>query len=166
MRPPARHGPRIRPSVLDRLRDAHPDQARDAPEADDAGLPELLRHVRRDLEALLNARRPWRPLDGRHPDLRCSPLGYGLSDVTAGALNHPAEREALRGEIEALIRRFEPRLAQVRVVALKDNAPLATTLPLAIEALLLMDPEPEPVRFGTVVDPASPDLRLRTLREH
>lgn len=156
---------RLRVSVLDRLLDPQPDRAQDDPRDLETSLAELRQLVQRDLEALLNARRPWRPLDPRRPELRLSPMGYGLSDMTAGALNHPGDRETLRSEIETLIRRFEPRLAQVHVTALPHGGPFATTLPLSIEALLLVDPEPEPVRFGTVVDPLSPSVTLQALRD-
>ncbi len=157
-------GVRVRTSVLDRLIDANPDQKAD-PAADAPTVPDLLRLVQRDLEMLLNARKPWQVLDRRRPDLRLSPLGYGLGDLGAGALNHAADKEALRTEIEALIRRFEPRLAEVRVTALAGDSPLSTTLPLSIDGLLLVDPDPEPVRFGTVVDPLSPAVTLRTIRD-
>lgn len=157
---------RTRPSVLDRLLDPRPDQLHDGPDALTQSLPALRQAVHRDLEALLNARCSWRTLDARRPDLRVSPLGYGLSDVTAGALNSPQHRERLRHEIELLIRRFEPRLSEVRVSLLKETGPLSATLPLAIDALLLIDPEPEPIRFGTAIDPMSANLVLQSLRNN
>lgn len=154
----------VRLSVLDRLVDPHPDQARDPPTGALA-ISELLRLVQRDLELLLNARRPWALLDRRQPELQTSPLAYGLNDVTAGTLSHGNEREAMCAEIESLIRRFEPRLMDIRVTAGNVAGSLSSTLPLTIEALLRVDPEPEPVRFGTVVDPASPAVTLQPLRE-
>jgi len=45
------------PSVLDRLLDANPDLSRDPPKSRGQHLAELRQAVRRDLEALLNARR-------------------------------------------------------------------------------------------------------------
>ena len=68
--------------------------------------------MRRDLEALLNARRRRLPLPPELGELATSPLGYGVPDPTAGALPRTDRREALVREIEATIRRFEPRLSE------------------------------------------------------
>ena len=48
-------------------------------------------------------------------ELPGSPLGYGIPDFAAGVFNNQGERDRLRLEIEATIRRFEPRFLSVRV---------------------------------------------------
>lgn len=149
---------RVSASLLDRLLDAHPDQARDrVPSAADT-VARLRAAVHRDVEFLLNARRPWRSV--AWPALRTSPLGYGISDFTAGAFNDRREREVLRAEIEDAIRRFEPRLAQVQVQVAEDASPLRATLALRIDALLLMEPLPEAISFDTLIDTTTADVTL------
>jgi type VI secretion system protein ImpF len=163
MTPAADRDVRAGASVLDRLLDAHPDQARDRPLSAAETVAQLRAAVHRDVEYLLNARRPWRSLTW--PALRTSPLGYGISDFTAGAFNDRREREVLRAEIEEAIHRFEPRLAQVQVQVAEDISPLRATLMLRINALLLVDPLPEAISFDTLIDTTTADITLRPMRD-
>jgi type VI secretion system protein ImpF len=117
--------------------------------------------VRRDLEALLNARRRWRSWPPALRQLETSPLGYGIPDFTAGSFNDKARREQLRAEIEDIIRRFEPRLASVRVTLLNGKDEMEATLRLRIEALMHAEPAPDPVAFDTLVDATTADVILR-----
>ena len=71
------------------------------------------------------------------------------------------EREELRLEIEATIRRFEPRFLSVRVNLIDTQDRLETTLRLRIEAVLHAEPAPEPVTFDTLVDPMTDDIVVR-----
>jgi type VI secretion system protein ImpF len=152
-------------SLLDRLTDADPDQDHDRPIRPAETVVRLRRSVHRDVEALLNARRPWRSVPESCPALRLSPLGYGLPDFTAGAFNDRRQRELLRAEIEATIRRFEPRLTQVHVQLADDGNLLRTTLHLRIDAMLRMHPTPEPIVFDTALDTTTADVTLRPLYE-
>jgi type VI secretion system protein ImpF len=154
-----------RPSLLDRLLDEHPEQARDRPRTANESLRELRNAVRRTVEALLNTRRPWRSVTDRHPALRMSPLGYGLTDFTAGAFNDPKQQEKLCQEIEAAIQRFEPRLSRIHVQIFENPAPLRATLALRIEAQLRIDPVPEPISFDTTIDTTTADVMLRSVQE-
>jgi len=151
--------------LLDRLMDPEPDRAADAPLSAAETVDRLRRSVHRDLEALLNARRPWRSVPDTTPALRLSPLGYGIPDFTAGAFNDRRQRDALRAEVEETIRRFEPRLTQVQVQLADDGDLLRSTLRLRIDALLRVDPAPEPIVFDTVVDTTTADVTLRPLYE-
>jgi type VI secretion system protein ImpF len=121
----------------------------------------LRNSVRRDLEALLNARRRWRSWPSRLTELATSPIGYGIPDFAAGAFNDAGRREELRIEIENTIRRFEPRFLSVRVHLIDAKDRLETTLRLRIEALLHADPAPEAVAFDTLVDPTTDDVVVR-----
>ena len=152
-------------SLLDRLLDERPDQQRDAPIAAAEAVGRLRRAVHRDLEALLNARRPWRSVPTALRALRTSPVTFGLPDFTAGAYNDRRQREVLRAEIETTLRRFEPRLDEIRVHLTEDNSPLRATLMLRIEAVLLMDPVSEPITFDTTIDVTTADVVLQPLRE-
>jgi type VI secretion system protein ImpF len=146
--------------LLDRLTDAEPDLPLDRPVSPLETVEQLRRAVHRDLEALLNARRPWRSVPDNLAALRLSPLAYGMPDFTAGAYNDRQQREVLRGEIEETIRRFEPRLTRVQVRLSDDGSLLRSTLRLSIDALLLTHPAPEPIVFDTTVDTTTADVVL------
>jgi type VI secretion system protein ImpF len=146
--------------LLDRLTDAEPDRPEDRPVSPLEAVEQLRRAVHRDLEALLNARRPWRSVPDDRATLRLSPLGYGMPDFTAGAYNDRQQREMLRGEIEETIRRFEPRLTRIQVRLSDDGNLLRSTLRLSIDALLLTHPAPEPIVFDTTVDTTTADVVL------
>jgi type VI secretion system protein ImpF len=147
--------------VLDRLIDDAPDVERDPPISAAEAVAVLRRSVRRDIEALLNARRRWRSWPEGYSELALSPVGYGISDFSAGAFNDPAQRDRLRTQIETMIRRFEPRLAQVRVVLIDADNTLDATLRLRIEALLRTEPAPEPIAFDTLVDAATAEVQVK-----
>lgn len=160
-----RNATRAAAPLLDRLLDAHPEHQADRVATQAATVAALRNAVRRDVEALLNARRPWRSVPDRFAMLRVSPLGYGIPDFTAGGFNDRAQQEALRAEIETTIRRFEPRLAQVQVELTDAPSPLSATLTLRISALLRVEPEPEQVVFDTMLDTTTADVVLRPLGE-
>ncbi|CAI9121520.1 type VI secretion system baseplate subunit TssE [Brytella acorum] len=152
-------------SVLDRLLDDTPDRLMDPPVSKTRTLDALRAAIRRDLEALLNATRPWVLPAPHHDALACSPLGYGLRDVTSRALSNQDERTRIRDEVEDTIRRFDPRLADIHVTLLPDDAPLSTVIRLHIEGLVLMDPEPELVRYSTAILPPGQMISVHALRD-
>lgn len=154
--------PRVRLPLLDNLVDDAPDATSEVPPSPAEALEVLRRSVRRDLEALLNARRRWRSWPEHYPELRVSPLAYGLPDFASGAFNDLRQRERLRAEIEDAVRRFEPRFASVRVTLVEAPDRLDATLRLRIDALLHAEPAPEPVSFDTLVDAATTDVVVRT----
>ena len=156
---------RVRLPLLDSLLDDAPDAAVEAPPSPAEAMERLRRSVRRDLEALLNARRRWRSWPQRYAELRVSPLAYGLPDFAAGAFNDPRQREQLRAEVETAIKRFEPRFASVRVTLLEARDKLDATLRLRIDALLRAEPAPEPIAFDTFVDATTADVVVRTRHE-
>ncbi len=152
---------RVQAPLLDRLIDDAPDQERDPVVSATDSMVALRNSVRRDLEALLNARRRWRSWPSHMTQLATSPMGYGIPDFASGAFSDAGRREELRLEIEATIRRFEPRFLSVRVhlVDLQDR--LEATLRLRIEAVLHAEPAPESVTFDTLVDPTTDDVVVR-----
>ncbi len=121
----------------------------------------LRNSVRRDLEALLNARRRWRSWPAHMTQLATSPIGYGIPDFASGAFSDARRREELRLEIEATIRRFEPRFLSVRVNLIDAQDRLETTLRLRIEAVLHAEPAPESVTYDTLVDPMTDNIVVR-----
>jgi len=152
---------RVQAPLLDRLIDDAPDQQRDPPVSAGDSLVALRNSVRRDLEALLNARRRWRSWPAHMTQLATSPLGYGIPDFASGAFNEARRQEELRIEIEETIRRFEPRFLSVRVHLVDTQERLETTLRLRIEAMLHAEPAPEAVTFDTLVDPTTDDVVVR-----
>ncbi|HEY0418030.1 MAG TPA: type VI secretion system baseplate subunit TssE [Acetobacteraceae bacterium] len=153
-----RSGPRAQLPLLDRLMDDAPEEEHDPPISALDALGLLRQSVRRDLEALLNARRRWRSWPSRFRELASSPLGFGIPDFTSGAMNDATRRETMRAEVEATIRRFEPRLVSVRVSLIESENKLEATLRLRIDGLLHADPAPEPVAFDTTVDATTADV--------
>ena len=148
-------------SLLDRLIDEEPDKPRDPPLSSAESISVLRRSVRRDLEALLNTRRRWRSWSEGYVELAVSPLGYGISDFSAGAFNDPRRREWLRSDVEQTIRRFEPRLVRLRVTLMEPKDELEARLHLRIEGLLRVEPAPEPIAFDTLVDAATAEVLVR-----
>jgi type VI secretion system protein ImpF len=151
--------------LLDRLIDDDPDAIRETAPSAAETLERLRRSVRRDLEALLNARRRWRSWPRGFGELACSPVGWGIADFSAGAFNDRNRREGLRAEVEATIRRFDPRLANVRVALVDRVEQLEPVLRLRIDALLRVDPAPEPIAFDTLIDATTADIVVRTSAE-
>ena len=151
---------RVRLPLLDRLLDAEPASPRDAPVSPAMALEGLRVAVRRDLEALLNARRRRWPLPITAPELVTSPLGYGIPDATSGTYAMAEKREELAREVERVIRRFEPRLLSVRVTLRESGPELDRTLRLKVDAVLRTDPIPEPISFETVIEAVSHEVRV------
>ena len=152
---------RVQQPLLDRLIDDAPDQLRDPTLSGADSMAALRNAVRRDLEALLNSRRRWRSWPAHMTQLNTSPIGYGIPDFASGAFSDARRREELRQEIEATIRRFEPRFLSVRVNLLDPQDRLETTLRLRIEAVVQAEPAPEAVTYDTLVDPTTDDVVVR-----
>ena len=141
---------RIVPSVFDRLLDDAPWERTDPPTDLRQALGNLRHSVARDLETLLNTRRdPLAELDAL-PNLRRSLATYGLPDFAVYSLNSDTDRATIRREVEEAIATFEPRLKNVRVILESDIHQRA--LSFRIDALLQVDPVPEPVVFDAVVE--------------
>jgi type VI secretion system protein ImpF len=160
-----RAAPRIRLPLLDRLLDADPDAPADPPLTTQVAVERMRNAVRRDLEALLNARLRRVPLPPNLIELPTSPVGYGVPDPTAGSFTEEDRRQGLTQEIEAAIRRFEPRLTNIRVTLAplprEQRELMDRTLRIRIEAVLRSDPIPEQVIFDTVLRPVTMDVSVR-----
>jgi type VI secretion system protein ImpF len=147
--------------LLDRLIDETPDDPRDPPLSSVQVLTVLRQSLRRDLEALLNARRCWRSWPDSLDELRCSSIGYGIPDFSSDDYSTPAAREGLRAEIEAMLRRYEPRFLSVSVSLVESANKLDPTMHLRIDALLHADPAPEPIAFDTVLEARTADVIVK-----
>lgn len=147
---------RTYPSILDRLLDDEPEVAREPLHQRFQGVRQLKRAVTRDLEALLNTRQEQlTALPIACSEVQHSLLTYGLPDFTAWSLRSPADRQRLRRALEQAIATCEPRLTRVEVT-LEPPREYERVVRFRIEALLRVEPAPEPVSFDAM-------LQLHTL---
>lgn len=146
---------RARVPLLDRLMDA------DGPGPDATTVETFRIAVRRDLERLLNARRRRRPIPAHLKELPTSLVNFGVPDPSSGTFAVPELRHALIKEIEATIRRFEPRLSGVSVNVYGDDGEYGNILKMRVEAVLDIDPAPELISFETLLEAVTRDIFVR-----
>jgi type VI secretion system protein ImpF len=142
-------------SVLDRLLDDDPGVTREPARSRAQALRDLKQAVRRDLENLLNTRHNWLNWAPVLKELDQSLMNYGLADVTGTGLSSAREREEFCRTLQNILRRYEPRFKSVTVRLLSNAAPLDRTLRFRIDALLRVEPTPEPIVFDSMLEPAS-----------
>lgn len=158
----------LRVSILDRLIDEEPHKQSEVPKSPSVLRRELSETVRRDLENLLNTR--WRCATGNQdfehmPEsdpLKSSLVNYGIPDFCGGNLG-PEPARKLVVMIEDAIRRWEPRLRDVRVRLLDkpDAQPVDRTLRMRIDAVLCVEPIEDHVSFDSRVKFNAGDLQVR-----
>lgn len=145
--------PRFQHSLWDRL--TNPDLIRgaDVEVSVSSEVERIKNEVRRDLEWLLNSRRTPGDPPGTMSHLSRSLMTYGLPDITSMSLGDSDSRDRLTHLLESVIRDFEPRLSNVRVIfEPHKNDDKLGSLHYRIEAILRVDPAPEPVVFDTVLE--------------
>jgi type VI secretion system protein ImpF len=147
-------------SALDRLIDQEPDNHMENPLSRSQSVRLLKNAVRRDLEWLLNSRRIAEPPDEGLKELNRSTYVYGLPDLSALTMASTADKNRLVRQILATINLFEPRLMNVRLVMVETPDAGKKDVRLRIEAMLRMDPVPEPVSFDTVIELKSGNCHL------
>jgi type VI secretion system protein ImpF len=149
-------------SILDRLIDLTPDAAADPPANRSQSVRQLKASLRRDLEWLLNSRRNPDEVPETYEELFRSLYNYGLPDVTSLGLSSPRDKQRLLRLIEQTIEIFEPRLAGTRVRALDNTGSGPRILRFQIEALLKMDPAPEPILFDTALQLNNGEYQIKS----
>lgn len=142
------------PSVLDRLLDDSPNTAQTRQRSRAQQLVELRNAVRRDLEALLNARHFCRSPPAGLTELPRSLLEFGIPDFLTLNSAASSAREQFRRDVEDAVRRFEPRFKTVKVTLVESSA-ADRTLRFRIEALMYAEPAPERVSYDSQLDPSS-----------
>jgi type VI secretion system protein ImpF len=155
----SRPGEILRHSVLDRLAPiGGGSRRRDLR----IGVEELKQSVRRDIEWLLNSRRPLLNLTDL-PEARTSILAYGLADLTLFSGN-PTDCQRICTLIEEALRTFEPRLQprSIKVTHVTTREDTHVRLHFNIHALLNVDPVREPISFDTSVETASGAVQVTT----
>ena len=147
-------------SVLDRLIDMEPDNRMENPLSRSQSVRLLKSAVRRDLEWLLNSRRICEPPDEALKELNKSAYVYCLPDLSSLTMAASGDRNRLVKQILSTINLFEPRLTNVRLVLVETPDAAKKDVRLRIEAMLRMDPVPEPVSFDTVIELKSGNCHL------
>jgi type VI secretion system protein ImpF len=116
--------------------------------------------LKRDLEWLLNTRKPPLPQLDARPVARETVINYGLPDISALGLSSASDQRALRAAIEACVRAFEPRLTDVRV-RLESTNTTDRRLRFHIEGNMRLDPAPEEITFDTVLELTSGEYKVK-----
>jgi type VI secretion system protein ImpF len=145
--PPSALG--LLPSVLDRLTDA---ESAGTEFRQGYSVAQMAEVVRRDLEDLLNTRRPPADMLEGLEQVRRSVVNFGLPDFSRLDPLTAQQRNEIAKTILDTITVFEPRLQRVRVT-LADQDPKSTDSPqlkYLIDAKLVVDPAPA-VAFDTIL---------------
>lgn len=142
-------------SVLDRLT-----QVEDWPATRNQSVRFFRDALKRDLEWLLNTRKPPLAELQARPVARDTVINFGLPDISALGLSSTSDQRALRTAIEACLRAFEPRLTAVRVT-LESADTLDRRLRFHIEGNMKLDPSPEEISFDTVLELASGEYKVK-----
>jgi len=136
-------------SIIDRLIDREPKMTAEAPLSRSQSMRLLKEGLRRDLEWLLNSRRIAVEPDESLEEINRSLYVYGLPDFSLYSASSARDQTKLLRVLQAAIKVFEPRLANVRLVPLEASGFRGQALRIRIEGLLLMDPAPERISFDT-----------------
>ena len=147
-------------SVLDRLIDHEPENDAENVLSRTQSLRLVKAAVRRDLEWLLNSRRIVAPPDENLKELNRSAYIYGLPDLSSLAMATAADRNRLMRQIVSTINLFEPRLSNVRLVMIETENPGKKDVRLRIDAMLRLDPVPEPISFDSIIELKSGNCHL------
>ena len=147
-------------SVLDRLIDREPKSQVEAPPSAAQSVRLNKRAVNRDLAWLLNTRRIADEPHEALGEVNRSVYVYGLQDFSSYVMGSMSDRAKLIRQLVSAIRLFEPRLANVQILPIESESVGLQELRFRIEAMLLMDPTPEPISFDTVIELKSSVCRL------
>lgn len=149
-------------SVLDRLTDNDPKSPTvEAPLSRAESVRALKQGVRRDLEWLLNTRRTPDDPGVLRVETENSLYNYGLPDFSAYSIASPKDQSKLVKALQAAVKTFEPRMANVRILPLEITSTGLRTLRIRIEGLLLMDPAPEHISFDTTLQLTTGDFHIK-----
>jgi type VI secretion system protein ImpF len=138
--------PGISPSLLDRLIDPASGGTTWRP---GYALDQIMDTVRRDLEDLLNTQRPGLAAPG-DSEAAASVVNFGVPELVSISGDAKDLGPRVARALEDVIRRFEPRLRDVRVVPLNRSKEDRLGLHFEINARLRVDPSPE-VAYLTVL---------------
>ncbi len=116
--------------------------------------------LKRDVEWLLNTRRP--PIDNIHsyPKSSASVIHFGLADINSFTGSAERDENALVLSIVQSLREYEPRIQSPRVFLVRsDNA--NRHLRFHIEGRIQFDSVPEDISFDTVLELSSGEYEVK-----
>jgi type VI secretion system protein ImpF len=140
---PSEYPAALVPSVLDRLMDPRTGGA--------YSLTQTLAVLRRDLEDLLNTRQPADRAVEDYPELRRSVFNFGTPDLAGRPIEAQRDREEVGRLLEEAIRRFEPRLDQIRATGAEPKPNEVRALRFLIDGRLQIQSVPR-VEFATFLE--------------
>jgi type VI secretion system protein ImpF len=116
--------------------------------------------LKRDVEWLLNTRRP--PLDNisNYPLAANSVINYGLPDISSMGLNSASDQRTLLLAVQHCLRNFEPRITATRVY-LEGSELVNRSLRFRIEGMMMVDPAPEEINFDTVLELSNGEYEVK-----
>jgi type VI secretion system protein ImpF len=132
-------------SLLDRLCDVE-----DWPTTRHSSMRAYRDSVKRDVENLLNSRRPPIPELPGYPKAAMSVVNYGLPDINSYS-NAGSDQNSLLTAIVQTLRNFEPRIQNLRVFAVRADT-LTRSLRFHIEGQIQFDTTVEDIQFDTVLE--------------
>ena len=139
-------------TLFDRLIDDNPDLAQEPFESPERVFARYKLGLRRDLEGLLNSKRPFSGWLTAHEDVADTIIGFGLPDLSTEDFGTPAVRERIRRMIANCIRTFETRLTKVEVDV--DGAPTSSGVRFRITAVLAIAHMQETVTYDAKLRPS------------
>lgn len=154
------------PSLLDRLLDNRPDLTEEPRWHEAQVIRSIKQGLCRDVQDMLNARLPLGELPEGLTELPTSLVNYGLPDLQSLEIREDHELETLCRRITELIKAFEPRLQDIRVIPDLDGSdrrPLDRRLQFTIEAVLVVEPLREGIRLSSAIDATSGDFQVEAL---
>ena len=149
-------------SLLDRLIDDAPDERQEAAQSEETAFERLKLGLRRDLEGLLNGKRPHATWLARTPEVADTMVGFGLPDLSTEDFGTASARERIRRMIATCIRTYEPRLARVEVDV--DGAPTSTGVRFRISAVLRVEEYEEQVTYDARLRPSDRGIAVNLAR--
>ena len=132
-------------SLLDRLCDVD-----EWPTSRPQSMRQYRESVKRDVEYLLNTRCPPIPDILHYPKAAASVVNFGLPDVSAFS-DSSTDQNALLAAMVQTLRRFEPRIQNVRVMVAPSET-LTRSLRFHIEGRIQFDTTVENIEFDTVLE--------------
>jgi type VI secretion system protein ImpF len=145
----------ITQSLVDRLTDM--DQW---PDTRSASIAMYRESMKRDLEWLLNTRKPVMPELENYPATAASVLNYGLPDLHSFDGSAGKEHNALTVAIEKCIRTYEPRIGQPHVFLTRTDL-LSRSLRFHIEGQIIYENMEEEIKFDTVLEMISGEYEVK-----
>lgn len=132
-------------SLLDRLCDTD-----DWPTTRQNSMRMYRESVKRDVEWLLNSRRPPIPELAGYPRAASSVMNYGLPDMNQYS-DSGSDQSALLVAIMQTLRNFEPRMQGLKVFLVRSDN-LTRSLRFHIEGKIQFETSVEEIQFDTVLD--------------